>query len=354
MRITQPGARTLFIAFCLAAAASTAAAADVGTLLVLNKSDNTVSIVSLASQADAPTVPTGHGPHEVAVSPDGKIAVVTNYGQQSQPGNSLTVIDVAAARVLRTISLNDNRRPHGIAWLGGSRVAVTTEDSKSLLVVDVEAGKVLSTIPTGQDVSHMVVVSPKHQRAFVANIGSGSMTVIDLAAGRHVANIPTGAGAEGIDISPDEREVWVTNREADTVSIVDVATLNVAATVPSRGMPIRAKFTPDGKHVMVSNARAGEVSVFEAATRKEARRIPMQAKPGSAADSAGRMFAPGFGGGGPVPVGILVAPALKHAYVANTNADIVSVIDLETWQLVDALRAGKEPDGLGYSPLTRP
>lgn len=41
-----------------------------------------------------------------------------------------------------------------------------------------------------------------------------------------------------------------------------------------------------------------------------------------------------------------------RAFVANTNADIVSVIDLGTWQLVDRLKAGKEPDGLGYSPVS--
>ena len=40
------------------------------------------------------------------------------------------------------------------------------------------------------------------------------------------------------------------------------------------------------------------------------------------------------------------------AFVANTNADIVTVIDLKTWEIVDRLTAGKEPDGLGYSSLT--
>jgi hypothetical protein len=38
--------------------------------------------------------------------------------------------------------------------------------------------------------------------------------------------------------------------------------------------------------------------------------------------------------------------------VANTNADIVTMIDLKTWQVAGRLMAGKEPDGLGYSPLT--
>src|SRR5688500_5153 len=73
--------------------ASTAKAVDSGTLLVLNKSDTTVSLIDLASRKVVATVPTGVGPHEVAVSPDGKIAVVANYGAQT-PGNSLTVINI--------------------------------------------------------------------------------------------------------------------------------------------------------------------------------------------------------------------------------------------------------------------
>jgi YVTN family beta-propeller protein len=55
---------------------------------------------------------------------------------------------------------------------------------------------------------------------------------------------------------------------------------------------------------------------------------------------------------GPVPVGILIVPSLSQAFVANTNADTVTVIDLKTWQITDRLTAGKEPDGLGYSELS--
>ena len=57
------------------------------------------------------------------------------------------------------------------------------------------------------------------------------------------------------------------------------------------------------------------------------------------------------GGRGPVPVGILLEPDGKLAFVANTNADLVTVIDLTTWKIAGRLTAGKEPDGLGYSRL---
>jgi YVTN family beta-propeller protein len=196
----------------------------------------------------------------------------------------------------------------------------------------------------------MVVLAKKMGRAFVANIGSGSVTVIDLNKSQRIADIETGAGAEGIDISPDEKEVWVSNRSANTVSVIDAGSLKILATLESKDFPIRVKFTPDGKHVLVSNARSGDVAIFEAKTRKEIKRIPMQVKAAEASETSKRLFGTQFGQS-PVPVGILVAPGVNHAFVANTNADIVTVINIKNWQIVDRITAGREPDGLGYSPL---
>ena len=330
--------------------ASVANAADSGTLLVLNKSDNTVSLIDLASRKVIATVSTGVGPHEVAVSPDGKLAVVANYGAQT-PGNSLTVIDIPSKQAVKTIDLGEYRRPHGIVWLKGNEIALTSEASKALLIVDVNTGKVSRNTVTDQNVSHMVVVSPKHNRAFVANIGSGSVTVIDLKTMAKVVDVQTGAGAEGIDISPDEKEVWISNRAANTVSVIDTTSTKVVANLESKDFPIRVKFTPDGKHVLVSNARSGDVAIFDAASKKEIRRVSMEVKANESSNSGARLFGNQFGQS-PVPVGILVAPGLAHAFVANTNADIVTMINLQTWQIVDRLVAGKEPDGLGYSKLT--
>ena len=324
-------------------------ASESGTLLVLNKSDNTVSLIDLASRKTVATIPTGVGPHEVAVSPDGRIAVIADYGAQT-PGNTLTVIDIAGKKAMKTIDLGENRRPHGIVWLKDNQVAVTAEGNKALLVVDVDSGKVTNSIVTDQNVSHMVVVASKTGKAFVANIGSGSVTVIDLKENKRIADIQTGAGAEGIDISPDEKEVWVSNRAANTVTVIDADTLKVLATLESKDFPIRVKFAPGGKHVLVSNARSGDVAVFDAATRKEVKRISMKVKAAESSETSKRLFGTQFGQS-PVPVGILVAPGVNHAFVANTNADIVTMIDLKSWQIVDRLTAGREPDGLGYSSV---
>lgn len=245
------------------------------TLIVANKSEATVSLVDLGSGKVAATLPVGQGPHEVAVSPSGRLALIANYGRQGQPGSSLTLIDVPAAKVVRTIDLGEYRRPHGLAFLDERRALVTAEVNQALLEVDTETGKVEGAVKTDQRVSHMVAMAPGASRAFISSIASGTMTAVDLKEKKKVGDVPTGAGAEGIAVTPDGKQVWVTNREADSVSVIDAGTLQVLATLPSASFPIRAEVTPDGKRVLVSNARSGDLSVFSVADRKLERRIPL-------------------------------------------------------------------------------
>jgi YVTN family beta-propeller protein len=73
-------------------------------LLVANKQEASLSVIDPASGGLLATVPTGVGPHEVAVTSDGRWAVVCNYGAQT-PGSSLTIIDLRTLKVARTIDL---------------------------------------------------------------------------------------------------------------------------------------------------------------------------------------------------------------------------------------------------------
>jgi YVTN family beta-propeller protein len=324
-------------------------AADEGLLIVLNKSGASASILDLKTGDELARLDTGAGPHEVAVSPDGKTAVVANYGAQ-EPGNSLTVLDVTERSISSTIDLGDNRRPHGVLYLDDERILVTTEDSQKLLLVDVGAGKIVSAMDTGGRVGHMVAVTGDATRAFVPHMFSDTLACFDLKDGSREALVELESQPEGIDIRPGHDEVWVTNRAADTISIVDTKSLKVVGTIACGRFPIRLKFTPDGRHALVSNARSGDVAVFDAEFRQEVHRIAMLADAISEKDE--RLFGDQFEDS-PVPVGIVVHPNGERAYVANTNADVISVLDLKEWKLVDRLVAGEEPDGMAWAPGKR-
>ena len=317
-----------------------------GTLIVLNKSDATASLIELKSGKVVATLPTGRQPHEAAVSPDGKRVMATNYGTRELAGSTLTVMDIPGRRVAKTIEVGSGRRPHGVLFLDKRRALVTAEGTQALLVVDAMKGVVEAEIATGQAVSHMVAATPDGRRAFVTNIGSGTVTAIDLAARKVLAHVATGEGAEGVVVTPDGKEVWVTNRAADTVSVLDAVSLQVMAALPSASFPIRVAITPDGRRALVSNARSGDVAVFDVAARKEIARMraPLEAR-----SSEGRLLS--FAGG--TPIGILIHPDGQRAYVAHANADAIAVFDLRKLEFAGTLPAGREPDGMAFSALPR-
>ncbi|HLN59498.1 MAG TPA: YncE family protein, partial [Thermoanaerobaculia bacterium] len=124
----------------LLCAASSARAEEL--LIVLNKSDNTASILEAKTGAARATVPVGKGPHEVEVLSDGGTAAVSNYGTREEPGRTLTLIDLEKRAAVATIELPEGARPHGLKALSDGRLLVTAEGLKALLIVDPKARRV--------------------------------------------------------------------------------------------------------------------------------------------------------------------------------------------------------------------
>ena len=346
MNATRRSDRTRSKSTVLLAALVLATSAHGATLAVANKAEATVSLIDLDSGDVVATLPTGEGPHEIGISPDGRLALVTNYGTRERGGNSLTLIDIPEASVVKTLDLGDYARPHGVEWLDGSSAAITAEDNKALIVVDVAREKVTQSISTDQDISHMLALDPDRGRAYTANIGSGSITVLDLGQGTRERNIATGEGAEGIAVSASGDHIWVTNRGADTITILDAETLEAADEIVSEGFPIRATATPRGQ-VLVTRARAGDLAIYDAATFEEVRIVDFDLE---SMDVEERLFGDRFGDSS-VPIGVIVDGAGERAWVAHANADVITEVDLATGEILRMLRAGREPDGMGFSPL---
>ncbi len=319
-----------------------------GVLIVANKSDNTINIISRLTGEILVTLETGLEPHEVEVSHDGKLAVVSNYGNRELPGNTLTVINIEKGIYEKTINLGEHSRPHGLVFINNYyHLLVTTEGSQHLLLVDIKNDTILKAIPTEQEISHMVAFDNETNRAFVPSIRTGNLTVIDLVAGNIVTHVYSGNGAEGVAVSPDGQEVWVTNRNDNTLTVFDTRTMEVIETIPCGEFPIRAKFSPDGKYFLVSNARSGNIKVFNATEKTLTANISLNIE--LSEDTEGRYFAEEFRGSS-IPIGIEV-PNSETAYVANTNADVITVIDLRSFEVKEHFNTGKQPDGIAFSPV---
>jgi YVTN family beta-propeller protein len=319
-----------------------------GVIIVANKSSNDVYFIGREDGEVLKILPTGIEPHEVEVSDDGRIAVVCNYGNRENPGNSLSVYDIENLELVREIDLGEHTRPHGMHWMPGtSNMLVTTEGSRYLLMVDIEAGEIIHEMYTGEDISHMVTATPDGKSAFVSSIRTGNVTKFDLESQELVKRAYSGEGAEGIAVSPDGSEVWVTNRGENTVSVFDAQTLEKLEKLEAGDFPIRARFTPDGRYLLVSNARSGDVSVFDAPSKELVSSITLTLPESDDKDDA-RYFSDFEGSS--VPIGLIAADN-NTAYVASTRSDLIVVIDLETFEIADHIPAGEEPDGINFSPL---
>lgn len=303
-------------------------------LVVVNKGENTLAVVDITSGKVLGRAPTGEGPHEVAVSADGKMAYVSNYGSR-EPGHTLSIVNLETYQA-RQIDLGPLRRPHGITEFGGE-IYFTAELNKLIGRYDPAADHVDWLLGTGQNTTHMVIVGRDGSRMFTANIGSDSVTIFERSATPGAAQNPlawnetvvaVGKGPEGTDLAPDGREFWAANSRDGSVSIIDVAQKKVVQTLDLKTRRSnRLKFTPDGKTVLISDLDAGELVVVDAAARKEMKRIPL----------------------GHQVEGILVSPDGAQAYVAVAGDDNIAVVDLKALNVVSRLQTGKGPDGMAWA-----
>lgn len=312
-----------------------------GTLVAVSPKASQAFLIDVASKQTKKVLETGKGPHEVAISPDGRSAAVSNYaGEPGNPGDSLTVIDIPSASVTKTISLAPHQKPHGSAWLDNEHVLCTSETSKALLVVDVAKGQVVRTLATDQELTHMLSLTADKALVATANIKSGNVSILEVASGKKIADIPADANSEGVAISPDGKFVWTGNTKSESASVIDVANRKLVKTFPLPGYPIRVAFSRDGGKVFVSLPAAGEIAVFDAASTFESARIKAR---------EGKVQLSGEGD----PVTLAFHPDGRHAFTSIYSGTDIAVIDLQKMEVIDKIPTPPptSPDGLAYSPL---
>jgi len=316
-----------------------------GTLVASNMRDNTATIIDAASGRVLATLPTGEAPHEVATTHDGKWAVVSNYGTRERPGNSITVIDLTALAVARTIDLGDYRRPHGMAFFpADTTLAVTSEASRAVLLVDFRNGKVTGTVPTNGRASHMLAMSSSGDVLFTTNIVDGAISRLDVARHETKNVIKVAKLVEGIAITPDGRQVWVGSNGDSIVVIVDTNAGQAIDTLRGFGLPYRMVVSRDGQSAVVTDPVRGEVRVYDARTRRQRSLITIPR------DS---IVATAEVPGSPSPEGVTLSTDGHWAFVTLQGRNLVAMIDLARGRIVRYAPTGSWSDGIAFSALER-
>jgi DNA-binding beta-propeller fold protein YncE len=308
-----------------------------GVAVVVNQRSDSITLVDLARMEAYAHVPVVGGPHEAAVSPDGRTVAVTNYHRERVPQRTLSLIELPSGKPIRTIELDPWRMPHDIRWVDSTRVVCTAEADSALLVVNVASGEIERVFRTGQRGSHMLALSHDRKRLYSSNMGNGSVTAFDFTTGAKLADIPTGRECEGVGVSPDGRWVWAGNRAEDTISILDTDSLKVVKRLDSPGFPYRVQFTRDGRYALVPHARASSLVVGDVAGQKIVKSIPLGLTKVEAPSTAG----------------VFPHPSGRWAFVTVRNDDSMLVLDLEKGTTLARVPVQSSPDGVSWSPVRR-
>ena len=177
-----------------------AACAQQARLVVDQKGDRSLAIVDpVAGKVIADVAEDGITGHEVAASPDGRLAFVPIYGNSGvgkpgTDGTNIVVIDVAAHKVVGDIDFGYGARPHcAVFGPTDGLLYVTTELDQSVTVIDPKTLKVIDAIPTGQPESHMLALSHDGLHGYTANVGPGTVSVLDVKARKTLKVIPSRA-----------------------------------------------------------------------------------------------------------------------------------------------------------------
>lgn len=184
------------------------------------KDDATVSTVSVIRIADGSVIRRIDVPgavHHVAVSPDGRFAVVTHPNE-----GAISAINLASYKVVATVAVGPF--PNYVAFEpDGRSLYVSNAGNGTVSAVDAKTWTVQWNAAAGDSPEH-VVLSADGSSLYVNNVEGGTVSVIDVGEHKTVKTIPVGSTLHGIDLSDDGRTLFVAALGDDKVVAFDLVT----------------------------------------------------------------------------------------------------------------------------------
>jgi YVTN family beta-propeller protein len=220
-------------------------------------SDSYVYRINVATLEIDAAIKVGAVPKYVAVTPDGKYVLVTNWCTYD-----LSVIDTATNAEVRRIPMGPY--PRGIAVSPDSRTAyVAIMGSYDIATVDLTNFNVGMIRGVGHGPRHLVI-SPDGSALFATLNADGQVAKIDPSSGTVVNKVSTGEQPRSMAISTDGQHVYVVNYESSSVSKLATTDLHEVQTVATGYHPIGITYDRTTGAVWVANY-GGSIQIFSSA-----------------------------------------------------------------------------------------
>lgn len=186
----------------------------------------------------------GAVPKYVAVTPDGRYTLVSNWASYT-----LSVIDNARARVVHSLPIG--AYPRGIAVDAQSRYAyVAVMGGTTVAKVDLRTFT-RTYFTVGSSPRHLVI-SPDGRWLYATLNAEGRIAKIDLRTDRVVRKVSTGSQPRSMAMAPDGASLYVVNYASNTVSQVRTRDMKVLQVLRTNSSPIGVTYEPTGRAVWVS------------------------------------------------------------------------------------------------------
>jgi YVTN family beta-propeller protein len=255
---------------------------------VANQGSNSLSIIDTAQRTviDIPYTCLGTPdckPTDIAISPDGTFALVTNFSFFRSDSNSVTQVLIPGLSSSPFLPLYPTfYKPTSVAFSSTGQYAITHAGGQ---IYAADPGFVFLSpdfdFVAGQDLSD-VAFSPDGAFAYVTDSEDPSrgpaVEVIGTSTGKLVARIPIDC-PERVAVTPDGAFLYVTSC-TDTVSIIDTSsrsTLTVSLGDPALGIAV----TPDGDFAYAATQVSNKVSVIDTRTHLVPTAISVGNRPNS-------------------------------------------------------------------------
>jgi len=194
-------------------------------------------------------------PKYVAVTPDGKYVLVTDWCSWD-----LRIIDAAKGQVVATLPMNGSY-PRGIAVSPDSSTAyVAVMGSDDVEKINLTTLSVEGSFVVGENPRH-VVMDPAGQYLYLSLNAPGEVVKVSLATDTVVASAHTGEDCRSLAISTDGRSLYVVNYTSDTISKLRASDLSVLQTIPTGVHPIGITYDATTGNVWVA-VYTGQILVF--------------------------------------------------------------------------------------------
>ncbi|HET9729834.1 MAG TPA: YncE family protein [Acidimicrobiia bacterium] len=201
--------------------------------------------IDLRSLAIDGVAQVGMVPKYVAVTPDDRYVLVTNWCSYD-----VSVVDHDQLREIRRIPLG--AYPRGIAVDPTSRVAyIAVMGSYDVARLDLRSFELTWFRGVGNAPRHLVL-SPDGRRLYVTLNGANRVVAVDTRTGKVVATVATGKQPRSMAMSTDGSALYIVNYASNTVAVVRASDLHLVRLLHVPSHPIGITFEPVEQRVWVA------------------------------------------------------------------------------------------------------